>query len=256
MLRASIDGALHDLPEGCSILDALRTVGIELPALCHDDRLAPTGACRLCLVRVAGSPKPVPACTTPVAEGMAIVTNAADLEENRRTLLELLVRHYPADAIRRFPEKPFHRAVLEAGLAPAAADDAPAAGLDDRSQPYIAVDMARCIDCYRCVRICDELQGQRVWHVRDRGFDTRIRPDGPTLVDSSCVGCGACVDTCPTGALEDRAASTLLAPSHWTRTVCPYCGVGCELEVGTRSGRIVAVRPSIDAAVNKGHLCV
>jgi len=187
---------------------------------------------------------------------MAIVTNAADLEENRRTLLELLVRHYPADAIRRFPEKPFHRAVLEAGLAPAAADDAPAAGLDDRSHPYIAVDMARCIDCYRCVRICDELQGQRVWHVRDRGFDTRIRPDGPTLVDSSCVGCGACVDTCPTGALEDRAASTLLAPSHWTRTVCPYCGVGCELEVGTRSGRIVAVRPSIDAAVNKGHLCV
>lgn len=262
MLHASIDGTLHELPEGCSILDALRAVGIRLPALCHDDRLAPTGACRLCLVHVAGSAKPVPACTTPVTDGMAIVTDAADLEENRRTLLGLLVRHYPAYAIRRCPEKPFHRAVLEArlvpeaGLAPDAADGPPAAGLDDRSHPYIAVDMARCIDCYRCVRICDELQGQGVWHVRNRGLDTRIRPDGPTLRDSSCVGCGACVDTCPTGALEDRIASTLPAPSQWTRTVCPYCGVGCELEVGTRSGRIVAVRPRLDAAVNKGHLCV
>ena len=81
--------------------------------------------------------------------------------------------------------------------------------LEDRSHPYIAVDMSRCIDCYRCVRICDEVQGQRVWHVRDRGLETRIVPDGPSLRESSCVGCGACVDTCPTGALEDAGPSTL-----------------------------------------------
>ena len=124
------------------------------------------------------------------------------------------------------------------------------------SHPYIAVDMNRCIDCYRCVRICDELQGQFVWHVRDRGLDTRVEPDGPNLLESSCVSCGACVDTCPTGALEDATASTLKPASAWTRTTCPYCGVGCELSVGTRDDAIVAVAPVMDAPVSKGHLCV
>ena len=116
--------------------------------------------------------------------------------------------------------------------------------------------MSRCIDCYRCVRICDEVQGQGVWHVRDRGLETRIVPDGRSLRESSCVSCGACVDTCPTGALEDAAASPLARRLAWTRTTCPYCGVGCEMNVGTRDGRIVSVRPVLDAPVSKGHLCV
>ena len=115
--------------------------------------------------------------------------------------------------------------------------------------------MTRCINCDRCVRICAELQGQFVWHVRGRGLETLIEPDGPTLRESSCVSCGACVDTCPTGALEDKTVSTL-APSQWTRTTCPYCGVGCELNVGTRSDRIVPIEPVLEAAVSKGHLCV
>jgi formate dehydrogenase major subunit len=92
--------------------------------------------------------------------------------------------------------------------------------------------------------------------VHNRGLETRIQPDGPTLRDSSCVSCGACVDTCPTGALEDRTVSALSAAAEWTRTVCPYCGVGCELNVGTRQGRILAVTPVLDAPVSKGHLCV
>lgn len=116
--------------------------------------------------------------------------------------------------------------------------------------------MSRCIDCYRWVRICDELQGQRVWYIKGRGPDTRILPDGPSLRESTCVGCGACVDTCPTGALEDAGASPLAAVSQWTRTTCPYCGVGCEMRVGTRDGRIVSVRPVLDAPVSRGHLCV
>jgi predicted molibdopterin-dependent oxidoreductase YjgC len=88
--------------------------------------------------------------------------------------------------------------------------------------------MSRCIQCVRWVRICDEVQGRFVWHLRDRGLDSRIEPDGPNLLTSSCVSCGACVDTCPTGALEDATFETLGAPSRWTRTVCPYCGTGCE----------------------------
>jgi len=256
VLRVSINRTRYELPEGGSVLDALRAAGVRLPALCHDDRLTPSGACRLCLVHVAGSARPLTACTTPLLDGMEIDTDAPDLRDARRAHLEMLVRRYPSDAIRRFPDKPFHHAVREAGLAGCAADRRSPFDMEDGAHPYIRVDMTRCIDCYRCVRICEELQGQFVWHVRRRGLGTEIRPDGPTLGESSCVGCGACVDSCPTGALEDRAASAFRVPAQWTRTVCPYCGVGCELNVGTRDGRIVSVGPVLDAPVSKGHLCV
>jgi formate dehydrogenase major subunit len=186
---------------------------------------------------------------------MEVDTDSAELEALRHSLLELLVRRYPAGPIEQFPDKLFHRAIRRAQLTNRAGGAADG-DLEDHSHPYIAVDMARCIDCYRCVRICDELQGQSVWHIRQRGIDTRIVPDAASLGESTCVSCGACVDTCPTGALEDRGAGPLSRPASWTRTVCPYCGVGCELEVGTRGQRITAIRPVQDAPVNKGHLCV
>jgi formate dehydrogenase major subunit len=132
----------------------------------------------------------------------------------------------------------------------------PAPDRADHSHPYIAVDLSRCIRCYRCVRICAELQGQFVWHLRGRGADTDVRPDGPTLAESSCVSCGACVDTCPTGALEDTTLSPLAPPAQRTRTTCPYCGVGCELDVGTRGERIVSIAPVPESPVSHGHLCV
>lgn len=256
MLNIVVDGERHECPEGASVLQVLRAFGVHLPALCHDERLAPTGACRLCLVHVKGLDRAVTACTTLVREGMEITTDAPDLDETRRSLLKLLAWRYPAQAVHRFPEKPFHRAIRAFGLEGDLRDGSPQPGLVDRSHPYIAVDMARCIDCYRCVRICDEVQGQYVWHARDRGLSTRIEPDGPSLRESSCVACGACVDTCPTGALDDRAALDQGTPSTWTRTTCPYCGVGCEMAVGTRNSRIVAIKPVLDAPVSKGHLCV
>jgi len=186
---------------------------------------------------------------------MVIETDTPELESHRRSLFEMLARHYPSAAVEQFPDKPFHRVLRAYGLT-GEARALPDADRGDRSHPYIAVDMSRCIDCYRCVRICNDVQGQRVWHVRERGLETRIVPDGPSLRESSCVACGACVDTCPTGALEDAGASPLTMPSKWTRTTCPYCGVGCEMHVGTRGDRIVSVRPVLDAPVSKGHLCV
>jgi formate dehydrogenase major subunit len=256
MVNASIDGIPLTLPAGRSVLQALQQAGIHVPALCHDDRLASSGACRTCLVRVKGLPKLVSACTTELADGMEIETSAPEVETARRGVLEMLVRHYPGRALQLCPDKPFHVEIRRAGLADCASSAAPDPARVDRSHPYIAVDMDRCIHCYRCVRICSELQGQSVWHVRGRGLETRVVPDGPTLRESSCVGCGACVDTCPTGALEDATSSALTTRPTWTRTTCPYCGVGCELEAGTSDGHIVAVRPPIDAPVNKGHLCV
>jgi len=111
--------------------------------------------------------------------------------------------------------------------------------------------------CYRCVRICKEVQGQFVWHVHNRGHETRIVPDaGSTLRESSCVSCGACVDACPTGALEDKSIIKRGVATEWTRTTCPYCGTGCEMSVGTRQNQLVSIKPVLDALVSKGHLCV
>ena len=255
VLHVVIDGAPCEAQEGASILAALQRLGIRVPTLCNDERLAPSGACRSCLVSVKTWSRPVTACTTPLADGMTIETHTPELEEYRRSLLKLLAWRYPAEAVNRFPEKEFHRWIREYELE-GELHGAPDPHLEDRSHPYITVDMARCIDCYRCVRICDELQGQRVWHIRDRGLGTRIESDGPSLRDSSCVSCGACVDTCPTGALEDAPVTALQLPSTWTRTTCPYCGVGCEMTVGTRDGRMVSIKPVLDAPVSQGHLCV
>jgi formate dehydrogenase major subunit len=186
---------------------------------------------------------------------MVIETHTPELEAHRRSLLEMLARHYPAAAVEQFPDKPFHRTLRAYGLR-GDLHGVAGANRSDHSHPYLAVDMSRCIHCYRCVHICNDIQGQGVWHVRDRGVETRIVPDGANLRASSCVACGACVDTCPTGALEDVGISALTPPSQWTRTTCPYCGVGCEMHVGTRDERIVTVRPVLDAPVSMGHLCV
>lgn len=255
MADITINGTSRRVASGGTLLHALRAAGIELPALCHDERLKPAAGCRLCLVRIQGQERPVTACSTALTDGMVIATHTPELEAERRTLLTLLARHVPRDAIARFPEKPLHRWLVACGIEPAGG--APDGARVDASHPYLHVDMARCILCYRCVRICDELQGQFVWHALGRGDGTRIVPGtASNLRASACVGCGACADSCPSGAIEDRFRIERGVPDAWTRTVCPYCGTGCELELGARAGIPVAARPVPDARVSKGHLCV
>lgn len=255
MPRVLLNGRDVALPDASSLADALRAVGVHLPALCHDERLAPTGACRLCLVRINDAPRPVPSCATRVIDGLRIDTSSPDIETARRGTMQMLASGYPADAVRGDPDKPFHRAIAALGLEEEL-NGVPDSAHVDRSHPFITVDMSRCIQCARCVRICDEVQGQFVWHVRDRGAAMHIEPDGIDLRHSSCVACGACVDTCPTGALEDATFETLGPAAEWTRTVCPYCGTGCELSVGTRDGGMVSIKPARHSPVSKGHLCV
>jgi formate dehydrogenase major subunit len=254
--RVTIDG--HDVVvgESSTILASAASAGVDIPTLCADARLVPSGACRLCVVAVDGLARPVAACTTPVDDGMVIHTHPPEVEELRHTLLRTLAIDYPASAVADAPSQLFHQLVDRYGLTGEAVGRADPALVDD-SHPLIHVDLARCISCWRCMRICDEVQGQFVWSITGRGAEARIVPDsGTTLADSSCVACGACVDTCPTGALEDRALVTIAAPPDWTRTTCPYCAVGCQMEVGTRDGDIVAIRPALDAPANRGHLCL
>ena len=256
MLRLSVNDKPVTCEPGVTILRAIRDADVELPSLCDDPRLQPVGACRLCIVQIKGRPLPVTACTTTAQDGMDIQTHTAQLEQARRTILRLLARQYPADPVRRIPDKPFHRFLRQYGLEAQCRGEGHADLVDD-SHPYIHVDMSQCVTCFRCVRICDEVQGQFVWRAWNRGDATLIRPAGGTsLMDSPCVSCGACADTCPTGAIEDR--STFESGNHttWTRTTCPYCGTGCEMDVGTADGDVVAVRPVPGAPVSNGHLCV
>jgi formate dehydrogenase major subunit len=272
MNRLTINGTPVEVLPGGTVLEACRAAGVEVPTLCHDDRLHPVGVCRLCLVQQGGREHPVPACSTPATDGMVITTHTPELEATRHTLLEMLARDYPAGAVNEWPRKPFHRLLWQYQVHPGAdwnnlAADAqhPFACIPstshrevfrDRTHPYLAADFTKCVHCLRCVRICDDVQGQSVWHAFGRGAHTQIAPDGPSLLASPCVSCGACVDTCPSGALEDQSILRFGEPEKWTRTTCPYCGTGCEMNVGTRGDRIVQVKPALDAPVNKGHLCV
>ena len=281
MIRATINTHAYDFAADLSILEACQSVSITIPTLCHDERLKPIGSCRLCLVAVRGRPHPLAACKTPLVDGMVISTHTPALEAGRRLLLKMMARQHPVDGLQQFPEKEFYRQAIEYGLTDSDFDGVHDPQLLDESHPYIHVDMSQCVLCYRCVRICDEVQGQFVWRIVNRGHDTRIVPDsGTTLRESTCVSCGACVDTCPTGALEDKSILARGTATAWTRTTCPYCGTGCEMNVGTREVQVdkstipddtsrstaschplrqtqlVSIKPVLDAPVNRGHLCV
>lgn len=256
MITATINGVQHEFSNDISILNAARQIGVDIPTLCQDDRLDPVGACRMCLVDIKGAAREVVSCASPLLDGMFVETHSAKLENTRKWNLRMLARGYPAEPFAKFPEKPFHKIARKYGLV--AADFASSNGTRaDDSHPYISVDMARCIDCFACVRICADVQGQFVWHVIGRGENSHIVPDsfGP-FGESTCVSCGACSDACPTGALEDKSVIERGYPTDWVRTTCPYCGTGCEMNVGVRSDKIVQVKPVEDAPVSSGHLCV
>ena len=257
MIRATLNGQANEFAQGVSILDAARSVGIDIPTLCHDPRLKPIGSCRMCLVQVEGCPHPLTSCNNQLLDGMVISTHTPAVERERKMLLQMLAQDHPSDVFQRFPSKLFHRLASQYGLTELDFDGTHKPELLDVSHPYIRVDMSQCILCYRCVRICEEVQGQFVWQVLDRGHQTRIVPDSQTnLRESSCVSCGACVDTCPTGALEDKSILARGVPTRWTKTTCPYCGVGCEMNVGTKGGQLVSITPARDAPASRGHLCV
>lgn len=256
MIRASINGIKAEFGKGTTVLAAARKLGFDIPTLCNDDRLNPVGACRMCLVEIKGSSKETVSCTTPLADGMEVLTHSELVEDARKWNLRMLAGNYPADAFASYPEKPFHKLARKYGLTNADfnGDHSITA---DASQTYINVDMSRCINCYACVRICADVQGQFVWHVLGRGEESQIMPDSfGAFGDSTCVSCGACADACPTGALEDKSVIERGFPTSWTKTTCPYCGTGCEMNVGVRDGHIVQVKPVVDAPVNYGHLCV
>ncbi len=201
----TINGQQVSARDDESILDAARDAGIEIPTLCHLDGLTDIGACRMCLVEVAGSNKLLPACSTRVGEGMEVQTNTEQLQNYRRMVVELL-----------FAERNHVCSVCVANNHCQLQDVGVAVGMDhvrydylypslkvDLTHPLFGMDQNRCILCARCVRVCDEIEGAHTWDVLGRGVQARVitdlnQPWGEAL---SCTSCGKCVMACPTGAI-------------------------------------------------------
>ena len=251
VVQCKIDGESVSVKDGITILQAAQSVGIDIPAICHDDRFRPNGTCRMCLVEIQGRDGLVTACQTPVQQGNWITTRNSELEAYRKTELSWYAARVAPREFDSFPDKLLHRLMRQYDVAPTGRST-PLDALD-LSMPQIRVDMNQCIDCLRCVSICDKVQGESVWHEIARGDQSHIVPKrGELLSEGGCVACGACVDTCPTAALTDAGGEQ---PKSWMRTTCAYCGVGCELEMGVSANHVVASRPYKKAAVNKGHAC-
>lgn len=251
MVECRIDGEAVSVESGATLLEAAASAGIAIPSICHESRCAPIGSCRMCLVEIQGKENLVTACQTKAEEGMWVATRNSQLDRFRKTELAWYAARVSPQAFAAFPDKLLHRMMRANHVEPMGRRAEP--GELDLSMPQIRVDMSQCIDCLRCVKICEEVQGESVWHEISRGDRNHIVPKRGTLLsEGGCVACGACVDSCPTAALTDAASGH---SESWMRTTCAYCGVGCELEYGLSSGRIVASRPAAALRVNKGHAC-
>lgn len=266
---AFINGKSFDFIPGESILNFIRRnlPDESVPTLCDAPNLKPFGSCRVCSVDVAleenGRAKAVASCHTPVMEKSFIYTNNERISRLRKNIIELVLTDYPLDRLyeNKSGKNELQNIANQLGIAPEDIRYPKGKNHFDRkpdaSHPYMRADLSTCINCYRCVRACDEVQGEFVLTMSGRGFDNTITMginDG--FKESDCVSCGACAQACPTQAITDVFNSKMTVADEVTRTVCTYCGVGCNLEVSTVSGEIKSILAPYDAEVNQGHTCL
>ena len=253
-----IDGLDVDVRPGETVFDAARRAGILIPSLCWDGRLEPGGHCRLCVARIRGRRLPAATCATPAEDGMVVETDTEELRELRRGILELTLSENPGgDCPRCRAVGPceLHALAARLGVERGRFRGRTSGAARPDPNPFIARDYDRCISCFRCTRICGEVEGDHAIVPAGRGFDTRIAtPFDRGLGESPCTFCGQCVRTCPTGALTDKKWRGPADAS--VTTTCVYCGTGCSLNLHAKDGRVVGVTPDLDGPANRGALCV
>jgi NADP-reducing hydrogenase subunit HndD len=287
MVTVKLDGVEVRVPEGSTILEALRAHGVETPTLCWAPNLTPINACRVCMVEVAGSRVLVPSCARAVEDGMEVHTDSERVQHSRRMVLELLassvdlsetepevqrwMAKYGVDSRRYGPPAPpaaegerDHRHAGHHELPDGATAATVAQPVKVDNDLYVR-DYARCIMCYKCVKACGtDAQHTFAISAAGRGFDTRIATEyNVELPDSACVYCGNCIGVCPTGALKSTTEYELRQAGEWdednetvTTTICSFCGVGCNLELHVQHNQIVNVTSPSDHSVTHGHLCI
>jgi predicted molibdopterin-dependent oxidoreductase YjgC len=290
-VEMTIDGRPVNAPRGTSILEACRAEGIDIPTLCYGQTLTPEGVCRLCVVDTEGRVL-APSCSAKVSQGMTVWTENERVRHSRKLVLELLGSSVDIDlAGPELPDGSIAGYMTRYGAdpsrfgppsAPAAADERDAEDVGHHHAPdgstastvaqpvkvdndLFVRDYGRCILCYKCVEACGvDAQNTFAISVAGRGFSARISTEfNLPLAESACVFCGNCINVCPTGALMFRSEYELREAGEWrpdeqtvTDTICPYCGVGCTLELHVQDNRIVKVMSPADSQVTEGNLCV
>jgi predicted molibdopterin-dependent oxidoreductase YjgC len=261
LVELTIDGRSVSVTAGSTILDACRRLGIATPTLCYADTLTPVNVCRVCVVEVEGSRVLVPSCSRKVEPGMAVHTDSPRVRTSRRMVLELLgssVDLSTAPDAQRFveeygaqPDRFGARATVEQ---PVKVDN----------DLYVR-DYSKCILCYKCVEACGvDHQNTFAITAAGRGFEAHISTEFDVeLPESACVYCGNCIAVCPTGALMFKTEYELREEGAWDEpaqsqvdTVCPYCGVGCNLTLHVQDDAIVKVTSPDDHDVTLGNLCI
>ncbi len=288
LMTVTVDGTDIRVPEGATILDACRTKGVDTPTLCYAENLTPQNACRVCVVEVEGSRTLVPACSRGVEDGMVVTTDTDRVQHSRKLVMELLassvemdlasadvhrwIGEYEADpgrfGARMAPLGAGERDATEPGHHHPPADPSVAEGVFQPvkidNELYVR-DYSRCILCYKCVEACGvDAQNTFAIAVAGRGFDARISTEYAVPLDeSACVYCGNCIGVCPTGALMFTSEHEMREAGTWdegdqavTSTICPYCGVGCQLDLHVQDNAIVKVTSPADNSVTSGHLCI
>jgi predicted molibdopterin-dependent oxidoreductase YjgC len=282
----SIDGQSVGVPEGTTIYNACRSIGVEIPTLCYLDTLHPVNVCRVCVVEVEGSRVLVPSCSRMVEDNMVVRTASERVRHSRKLVLELLASSVDLSTTANVPEwlaqygaEP-ERFGPPAPPSPEGARDAAIPGHHEPPDPAFAAtvaeptkidndlyvrDYAKCILCYKCVEACGpDHQNTFAIAVAGRGFDAHISTEfAVPLPDSACVYCGNCIAVCPTGALMAKREFDKRAEGTWdeaamatTDTICPYCGVGCTLRLHVDGGEIVKATSPFENAITQGNLCI
>ena len=264
-VTVEVDGRPVTVPEGTSVMRAAALAGVKVPKLCATDTLKAFGSCRLCLVEIEGRKGYPASCTTTVAAGMKIRTQSEKLLQLRRGVIDLYVSDHPLECASCPAQGHCELEDMAAAVGITESSYAPGAMHrplpKDESNPYFAFDPQLCIVCSRCVRACDEIQGTFALTIQGRGFGSKVAAseDQPFL-ESECVSCGACIESCPTGALTEKSIIGLGQPERALDTTCAYCGVGCgfKAEVRGEGADVEVVRMTPDRAgkANHGHACI
>ena len=260
-LQITVNGRPVSAQIGKTILEACREASIFIPTLCYDERLESYGGCRLCLVEVKGVSRPLTACTTPVAEGMEVITESELLTRLRKTTLALILSNHPNDCMCCDSagdcalQELAYLYEVKPGLYEGERWDKPIR----EDNPFITYEPNKCILCGRCTRICNDVVKAGTIELTGRGF--HAMPDtafGKPRSLKNCEFCGQCVSTCPTGALTDRKGRGKGRSHDVTKvkTTCSYCGTGCNLYLHVKKNQVIKVSSDYEAPVNQGNLCI
>src|ERR1700692_4460322 len=258
----TVDGKKVTAPAGTLLIEACKTVGIEVPSFCYYPNLSLQGACRMCLVKIEKMPKLQTACTTVISEGMIVTSDSEEIKQARKSMLELLLGNHPLDCpvCDAGGECELQDMTFSYGAAESKYIDAKNHKEEQQWSPVLFFDRPRCILCYRCVRVCGE--GMDVWAlgVQNRGVGSIIAPNQDDHLD--CEECGMCIDICPVGALTSGAYRYKTRPWEMNHvgTICTHCGDGCKTTLGVRrceTGAAIVRGDNRDkSGINGDFLCV